>query len=108
MPEFEAGKTKTIYSNMLGSPARYANVVEMIADGDGSVTFRFFHRRPIIRREIENDSTGLDNSNEPDTMENALQTSIVISFGGLIAMQSQINNYLKFMAKQDDSDNDHK
>ena len=96
--ETTTGPDQLIYSGMEGATTVFANYVETI-DAQDHVLVRFFHQRPMRQKPIKMDLSAGETKAaavQPDTLDNALQTSMSLSPSATIMLYNQ----LAFLIKQ--------
>lgn len=85
-----------IYSGVEGSKDHYANSAECLQSAD-TIFLRFFNQRPLLRAPIKYTIEG-DNAQvligESDTIERALQTSVVMPVAAARQLKDMLDNVL--------------
>ncbi len=92
------GELAAIYTNLEGSSPAYSNEIEIgVNEGGGPVVY-FYNRRPIRRNPmtvVENDESIRVASRNPDTLEFALQSSVLLSMGAAVSLYQLLGKYLE-------------
>lgn len=93
----KSGKLEFIYTGVEASKDCFANAVECIGGSDEGVLLRFFHQRPTQRSPItyQADDQGIRvQFGNFDTMEFALQTSVMVNKSTAIGLLEQLTKIL--------------